>query len=771
MAEDTRKSGNRGFIKAADFFAAGGTIGKGAPDTKKFVEEHSIEEGKQLATEIVSELQSQLKEGGVDPSSPQYAGLFEGAEAELDKQLAKKKDSLSMHQAMVLTTLRSEIAEVVKKNKELEKKAAKEEKQKKTASGPTVSPAATTVAPTATPDGDKETPEQKGAAMSAIRHELRHGEKEYKPEFDPKEVGQAMTKIRQELRHGNQGKNPQELEEKNLKTKGKLLELEEKQRKLFASNMKDMDVKSKIMFERSNHALEQLNKLSTQSEENLKNMGDSSKKVLEQIRDLLKMSRTASTAELSDIMKKLAALKAGGMEEASLRGDTAGVRGISEAADVARGSLGKAPQPGLASKLSSYYGGEIKEAARSIYENVVPKGVRIIAEHVGGKLFNSQRKQENRAAVEAKMQAQQNVLDSMRDTSDEDESPSRKRAKGMRIVSGFGAAASMGAMGGAKEVKLETLQIEKLIVKESIMGSGQAAEDSKLQGESDKHNTIRGGKGGKEGGIMGLIEGLFGKIMGPIKALFGPLMSLLAPLGGILSGLGGILMKALPALGVAAAGLVGYQVGKHVINPMLNKAAEAITGTKGETVGTALYSGVDKLQEKAGGLLGQSDAMKEKASSTAAAKTLYEKHLAEQGGVVTPAQAAFAKSQGVQVDPSKISENPITTTSSPTTADLNKAEAARMSAARTPNSGRITPPAGVSAPTDAIATRTNAVDNVSRTNESTASARSAKPIVVVNNTSTGGGKSQSPALPIGMGSARAQENAFHRYLLSVFAPM
>jgi hypothetical protein len=65
------------------------------------------------------------------------------------------------------------------------------------------------------------------------------------------------------------------------------------------------------------------------------------------------------------------------------------------------------------------------------------------------------------------------------------------------------------------------------------------------------------------------------------------------------------------------------------------------------------------------------------------------------------------------------------------------------------------------------------VDKVSRTNETSRDVREAKPTVIVNNVGGGNkGKSDSTGgLPIGMGSARNQENAFARYLTSTFAPM
>ena len=168
--------------------------------------------------------------------------------------------------------------------------------------------------------------------------------------------------------------------------------------------------------------------------------------------------------------------------------------------------------------------------------------------------------------------------------------------------------------------------------------------------------------------LMGAVAGLwaFTTAVG-VKGILGALGSLGSGIKGVASlliGNGG-LMGILGRLGaVGAAGAAGYAVGKYVVNPLLNKGAEAITGQKGETVGTALYSGIDKLQSM-GMLPGQSDAQKQRESEQRAWQSSYQNKITTQG-FITKKQADMYRSNGVQVDNSKIKEEGAASSSSST---------------------------------------------------------------------------------------------------------
>lgn len=142
-------------------------------------------------------------------------------------------------------------------------------------------------------------------------------------------------------------------------------------------------------------------------------------------------------------------------------------------------------------------------------------------------------------------------------------------------------------------------------------------------------------------GLQFLTGGLM-KLLGPIASMLPSLMSSLAP-----------------AAGVAAAGAAGYMVGKHVVNPALNKAAEAITGVEGETVGTGIYTAVDNLAgSKLGNMLGfKSDAQKMEESETRALVELGNAKIAK-GEKVSPTIAKAMVKSGIPVLADQIADRP-----------------------------------------------------------------------------------------------------------------
>lgn len=125
---------------------------------------------------------------------------------------------------------------------------------------------------------------------------------------------------------------------------------------------------------------------------------------------------------------------------------------------------------------------------------------------------------------------------------------------------------------------------------------------------------------------------------------------------------------ALPAAGVAAAGYAGYKVGSAINDNIIQPGMEALTGVKGESLGTGLYSMVDSIK----GLVGASDADKSKAAEKAAAQETYNKRIAS-GEKLSPRQAAYYKSMGIDVPDNVIDPNK-TTPSASTNATAVSAE-------------------------------------------------------------------------------------------------
>lgn len=104
--------------------------------------------------------------------------------------------------------------------------------------------------------------------------------------------------------------------------------------------------------------------------------------------------------------------------------------------------------------------------------------------------------------------------------------------------------------------------------------------------EDDK--SLLGSAMEKFGGLSKLLGGAKGKLIKGAAAL--------APL----------LARAAPAAGVLAAGAAGYGAGSLLDNTVISPLMEKVTGVKGETLGTAAYTAVDKFK----GLFGTSDADK-----------------------------------------------------------------------------------------------------------------------------------------------------------------
>lgn len=104
--------------------------------------------------------------------------------------------------------------------------------------------------------------------------------------------------------------------------------------------------------------------------------------------------------------------------------------------------------------------------------------------------------------------------------------------------------------------------------------------------------------------------------------------SMLQRLGSVVRGPAG--MFAAKAAAVGAAGYAGYKTGEWLNENVINPGVSTLTGGEETTLGGAIYSGVDKLQDMAGGWLGKSDKMKTQEAEQAAKLELQKKKAAEQ---------------------------------------------------------------------------------------------------------------------------------------------
>jgi hypothetical protein len=184
------------------------------------------------------------------------------------------------------------------------------------------------------------------------------------------------------------------------------------------------------------------------------------------------------------------------------------------------------------------------------------------------------------------------------------------------------------------ELSEEQLAQLKILVKNSVASEEDKYEEQKNQKiEKDGEKVLP-----KKEAKGGLMDTLMDKIPGmDMLKKAGPALMRMLPFAG-------------QALGVGAAGYAGYKAGGLLNDYVLNPAAEAITGTKGATVGTALYDGVDKLK----GMFGmETDAQKIKRADDEALVNNGKKKLAE-GKPVSESVATAMRAAGISVPASSV---------------------------------------------------------------------------------------------------------------------
>lgn len=163
----------------------------------------------------------------------------------------------------------------------------------------------------------------------------------------------------------------------------------------------------------------------------------------------------------------------------------------------------------------------------------------------------------------------------------------------------------MGVREGMRD-ELVKLNEEQLAQLRKIVGALSETQEDRFE-KADKAPTPISEKKEekKEEKGLSLIDTLMEKL-GGLKSLAG----VAGTAGRAIASLGAKVAPMLaPAAGVAAAGAGGYFIGDKVNKMVINPAMEKLTGTQGETLGTAIYGAVDKVA----GWFGKSDADKLKA--------------------------------------------------------------------------------------------------------------------------------------------------------------
>lgn len=140
-----------------------------------------------------------------------------------------------------------------------------------------------------------------------------------------------------------------------------------------------------------------------------------------------------------------------------------------------------------------------------------------------------------------------------------------------------------------------SLEIEKkqLTALETLVKNSQQSEEDLLESKIKNPVAItKKEQKEKKESTKGLLDSLgnIGAMLGGFIPALSGISSSFKLIGPVLGKLAGI---ALPAAGLAAAGIVGAGIGKYVVNPALDKGAQLLTGEKDATLGTALNSMVD----------------------------------------------------------------------------------------------------------------------------------------------------------------------------------
>jgi hypothetical protein len=415
-----------------------------------------------------------------------------------------------------------------------------------------------------------------------------------------------------------------EKEAENLKLRKQLVDIEEKQRSIYEKNVSKEEVQSKVLFQRSNKALEELLKHTKDSQEVIVNFSDEQQKVLESIRDLLKESRSASLEDLPKIQDNLEYLKGKGYQLG--KNSPQFKDEFDQQAKIANQIVN--PPYSVAQRVGASLKDSAKDFGQFVY-SAVPEPLKILGEgaaSVAGGLYravtgNHRRTQEETASFgRGRIDALGSMADDVRGAINRNEHQkgfgvfSGKGSNAPRVLSGVAetfAGALAKTTGAAKTVKMPEVDIGKLSI-DLISFKDIDDNDGKLAKILKK--AFSGGNG--SGGIEGILKD-------------------------ILSVLG---KSAL----VAGAGILGYEIGKEIDKNLLQPLMEKLTGQKGETVGTGTYQIIDKLQDLHL-VNGVSDNQLMQYASQGQAGKIAQQYLKAGRGHISEKQAEFLKKEGVDI--------------------------------------------------------------------------------------------------------------------------
>jgi len=547
------------------------------------------------------------------------------------------------------------------------------------------------------------------------------------------------------------------MEKEGFSLRRHVIDLEERQRKLYEKNVANTELQSRVMFQRNNEALKQLLTYSKLEEGKIASFSDREKKILQDILDTLKSAETAKLSDLPKIRERMTELQGQGRETAVASGNTDFARILEKHISVSQGA---AARPGMFTSIKEHYTNKVRESLKERYERL-PYIAQAVMEHTPGvkNLLNfaglgeaaKMRAADARGRIAS---IQESIEEDRKLDRDNDRDTGSRTRRGSsdgtfsprRISSGLGFLTGRndeprGTQDSDAPIKIDTLAIGTLTV------------DTLDIKNVDDHDKTKDKD--KSKGLMGLIAGIIGGIAGAVRSFVSMVSGLAATLAKSLAALASGISSVVSGLVAFATTVAGAITAMATIGSVLtaaammhegavrrqfgDKAAEVYRQSGYEALGAAIPDAAITKDEWGTafkdvwhGLTGRNDLIKSNVEPNPTTSS-----------TVKPSAAAMKFDAGT----------PMAKLQNPTTAFHKMAEAPVV----------VPPIAAKNA-------RTSMVDDGTRANMAMKEARGAAPIVV-NNVQQGASAKSDSGMPLSMGSARNQESGFARYLLQVFSPM
>lgn len=641
------------------------------------------------------------------------------------------------------------------------------------------------------------------------------GSPEVAPPATTPAVVQASTEAKQtreKEKVTEKQKQVTDKEAENLKLRKALIDIEEKQRSIYAKDVAKEEVQSKVLYQRSNKALEELLKHTKESQEVIVTFSGEQQKVLEDIRDLLKQARSASLEDLPKIQSQLEYLRGKGTQLG--KGSPDFNKEFQSQSKIA-GQITSPPY-----SISSRLGEAAKDSAKNFGQFVysaVPEPFKILGEgaaSVGSSLFHAVTGNRGRDAqdtadfgrgrIDALSGLAGQIHGAIRDNAKSDKQSTKSSGNTFGRFTPKENAPRI--MGGVKESLVGSLATKVMGNAEHVLGGSQ----QEGQASTIKVPELDIGKLSIDLISFKDIDDNDGKLMKLLKKAFHG--------GGEEGGVEGILKSILGLLGksllVAGAGALGYEIGTALNKYVLDPLAEKLTGVKGAGVGTYVYDSINKMQNAHVITTGASDEQLAKYASQKKGGEIAQQYLKAGNGHVSEKQAAYLKKEGVDIPEDLVvgGEEGKRLDALASAAHDKPGAAPQVTATPKPTPSTLSPEAmimGPPAPDKAGATATAGGAQAVAVQAAMAKDSQAKAIVAAQASTTGdsaakaasvGGNSRNVAmasnkphvivapvpspsktpadkgggddgsLPIVTGTARNQENAFAAYQQQVFSP-